>query len=256
MQRFIIALTIVVFSAAVYLFLQPDTAPQEPRSEHPPQVSDQTRSDAKAHIDSLTGQASAQVIDMDKANHFVTGEQLLSLPPREALKAEQETLTEDGSASSFPVNIPNRTVTTDGQPAPELALDRMRLQELLQDPDSSASQVFYIHSVQTNDRQGLWGILRQGLIDTFARGIRINDRSRVLSVAIPEDADTLLDDRRSSWLGHLLHNKVEQTWVYNHEQGLLGQNPDVIHPGQQLVIVRFSENELISIYNHFSEATR
>jgi len=30
----------------------------------------------------------------------------------------------------------------------------------------------------------------------------------------------------------------------------------VIHPGQQLVIVRFSEDELISIYNHFSESTR
>ncbi|MET4000443.1 hypothetical protein [Marinobacterium sp. MBR-109] len=256
MQRFIIALIIVILSAAIYMFLQPDTSTPAPRPDQPPEVSEQTRSEAQAHIESLTRQASSDVIEMDNARHFVTGEQLLSLPAREAIKAEQEALDEDGNASSFAVDMPARSTDNAGQPAPELALDRLRLQELLQDPDRSANEVFYIHSVQPVDRHGLWGILRQGLIETFARGIRVNERSRVLSVAIPEDADTLLEDRRSSWLGRLLHDKVEQTWVYNHQQGLLGQNPDVIHPGQQLVIVRFSEDELISIYNHFSESTR
>lgn len=254
MQRFMIALIIVILSTAVYLFLQPDTSTPAPRPDQPPEVSEETRSEAQAHIESLTRQASSDVIEMDNARHFVTGEQLLSLPPRDAIMAEQETLEEGGNASSFAVDLPARPAET-GQPAPELALDRLRLQELLQDPDRSANEVFYIHSVQPVDRHGLWGILRQGLIETFAQGIRINERSRVLSVAIPEDADTLLEDRRSSWLGRLLHEKVEQTWVYNHQQGLLGQNPDVIHPGQQLVIVRFSEDELISIYNHFSEST-
>ena len=256
MQRFMIALIIVILSTAVYLFLQPDTSTPVPRPDQPPEVSEQTRSEAQAHIDSLTRQASSDVIEMDKARHFVTGEQLLSLPHREALKAEQETLEQDGNASSFAVDMPARAAGSTSQPAPELALDRLRLQELLQDPDRSANEVFYIHAVQPADRHGLWGIMRQGLIETFARGIRVNDRSRVLSVAIPEDADTLQEDRSSSWLGRLLHDKVEQTWVYNHQQGLLGQNPDVIHPGQQLVIVRFSEDELISIYNHFRESTR
>lgn len=256
MQRFMIALIIVILSAAVYLFLQPDMSPPASQSEQPPAVSEQTRSDAQAHIESLTRQASAEVIEMDKARHFVTGEQLLSLPEREALTAEQHVLESDGTANSFAANLPTSGADTERTAAPELALDRLRLQELLQDPDKSANEVFYIHSVRPVDRFGLWGILRDGLIETFARGIRINDRSRVLSVAIPEDADTLLEDQRSSWLGRLLHEKVKQTWVYNHQQGLLGQNPDVIHPGQQLVIVRFSEDELISIYNHFSESTR
>ncbi len=35
--------------------------------------SEQTRSEAQAHIDSLTRQASSDVIEMDKARHFVTG---------------------------------------------------------------------------------------------------------------------------------------------------------------------------------------
>jgi hypothetical protein len=256
MQRFIIALIIVILSAAVYLFLQPEPSTPPPRLDQPPEVSQQVRSEAQAHIDSLTRQASAEVIDMDNARHFVTGEQLLGLPARETLVAEQQALDDQGNVSSFAVDLPNRSGNNTAAPAPELALDRLRLQELLQDPDRSADEVFYIHSVRPADRHGLWGILRAGLIDTFARGIRVSDRSRVLSVAIPEDADTLLEDRRSSWLGMLLHEKVKQTWVYNHQQGLLGQNPDVIHPGQQLVIVRFSEDELISIYNHFSESTR
>ena len=72
--------------------------------------------------------------------------------------------------------------------------------------------------------------------------------------ALPADADEPLADQRSSWLGHLLKRKVQDTWVFNYQQGLLGHNPDVIYPGQQLVIVRFSEDELISIYNHFTRA--
>jgi hypothetical protein len=32
----------------------------------------------------------------------------------------------------------------------------------------------------------------------------------------------------------------------------LGQDPDLIKPGQQLVIVSYSEDELIKIYQHFT----
>jgi len=258
MQRFIIALILVIAIAATYLFFQPGVVPPASTPDQPPEVAEQIRSDAQAHIDSLTRQASSEVIPMEQADHFVTGEQLLSLPRSEPLEAAQiSAATDKGETQTFAASLPQRSSSPDNtSTAPDLALDRMRLQELLQDPDRAASEVFYIHSVRPDDRQGLWGILRRGLIDTFARGIRVQDRSRLLSVAIPEDADALLEDRRSSWLGRLLHDKVEQTWVYNHHQGLLGQNPDVIHPGQQLVIVRFSEEELINIYNHFSESTR
>lgn len=258
MQRLIIALIIVIGAAATYLFLQPDPLLPASAPDRPPAVSDEVRSRAQTHIDSLTSKAAAAVIPMEQADHFVTGEQLLALPQNKPLVAARVTADTDGSeAQAFAADLPRRPdPSSDSTVAPELALDRMRLQELLQNPDQAANQVFYIHSVRPDDRQGIWGILRRGLIDTFARGIRIQDRSRLLSAAIPEDADALLEDGRSSWLGRLLHDKVKQTWIYNHQQGLLGQNPDVIHPGQQLVIVRFSEEELINIYNHFSATTR
>lgn len=257
MQRFIIVLIVVIAVTATYLFFQPGVAPPGPAPDQPPKVTEQTRADARAHIDSLTRQASSEIIPVEQADHFVTGEQLLRLPRAETLQAAPIAADTDRSAvKTFAVNLPQSSASAASSSAPELALDRIRLQELLQDPDQAAHEVFYIHSVRPDDRQGLWGILRRGLIDTFARGIRVQDRSRLLSVAIPEDADALLEDRSSSWLGRLLHDKVEQTWIYNHQQGLLGQNPDVIHPGQQLVIVRFSEEELISIYNHFSESVR
>ena len=102
------------------------------------------------------------------------------------------------------------------------------------------------------DEQGLWGIMQRGLTETFAKGIRVGEAERLLTTEIPQDADERLADRSSSFLGQLLDRKVQETLVYNYRQGLLGQNPDLIQPGQQLLIVRFSEAELISIYNHFA----
>ena len=69
MQRFMIALIIVILSTAVYLFLQPDTSTPAPRPDQPPEVSEQTRSEAQAHIDSLTRQASSDVIEMDTVSY-------------------------------------------------------------------------------------------------------------------------------------------------------------------------------------------
>jgi hypothetical protein len=55
----------------------------------------------------------------------------------------------------------------------------------------------------------------------------------------------------------VLDDKVRETYIYNYEQGLVGQNPDLIHPGQQLVVVTFTEDELVQIYHHFmSERNR
>jgi hypothetical protein len=31
----------------------------------------------------------------------------------------------------------------------------------------------------------------------------------------------------------------------------MGQNPDMIRPGQELLIVRFTPEELVAIYKHF-----
>ncbi len=257
MQRLILLLTVIVAALAIYLFIAPEQAPLNTPSPTP--VSESSRQEARQHIKSLTQQAAEETLDVADADHFVTGSQLLQLPQPDSQTQQPVALDEAGadSATSFAVDLPTNPDARDGitDPSPLLTgQDRLRLQELLNNPDQAADEIFYVHSVRNSDQQGLWGIIHQGLIETFTRGVRIEDRSRLLSVHIPEDADEPLSDQRSSWLGHLLKRKVEETWVFNYRQGLLGRNPNVINPGQQLVIVRFSENELIDIYNHFIQS--
>ncbi len=258
MQRLILLLTVIVAALAIYLFIAPEQAPLDPASPAP--VSESTRQEARQHIKSLTQQAAEDTLDVAAADHFVTGSQLLQLPQQTSNPAEQPIALDEagsGSATSFAVELPIKPGADADSRAQSPSLtpqDRLRLQELLNHPNQAADEIFYVHSVRNSDQQGLWGIIHQGLIETFTRGIRIQDRSRLLSAQIPTDADEPLADQRSSWLGHLLKRKVEETWVFNYQQGLLGRNPNVIHPGQQLVIVRFSEDELIDIYNHFTHA--
>ena len=257
MQRLVILLTIIVAALALYLFLSTETPAPTPPAAAP--VSDSTRKEARQHIKSLTQQAAEDTLDVAAADHFVTGSQVLQLPMVDRQDEQGVTLeaTAPDGATSFAVDLPagrSNPSTIDTQTPLLSRQDRLRLQELLNDPDQAAGEIFYVHSVRNSDRQGLWGIIHQGLIETFTHGIRIEDRSRLLSVHIPDNADEPLADQRSSWLGHLLKRKVEETWVFNYQQGLLGRNPDVIHPGQQLVIVRFSEDELIDIYNHFTRS--
>ncbi len=257
MQRLVILLTLIVAALAIYLFIAPEPSTLDPSSPAP--VSESTRQEARQHIKSLTQQAAEDTLDVATANHFVTGNQLLQLPEAKPATEQHITLDEAGadSATSFAVDLPVKSAPDASIRVQSPALsaqDRLRLQELLNDPNQAADEIFYVHSVRNSDQQGLWGIIHQGLIETFTRGIRIKDRSRLLSAQIPADADEPLTDQRSSWLGHLLKRKVEETWVFNYQQGLLGRNPNVIHPGQQLVIVRFSEAELIDIYNHFTHS--
>ncbi|MBR9829654.1 MAG: hypothetical protein GYB41_13600 [Oceanospirillales bacterium] len=253
MQRLVILLTIIVAALALYRFMPAEQMPSGPL---PDAISEHTRTEARQHIKSLTRQAADDTLDITQADHFVTGSQLLQLPPpaqENAISADLEP-TQNGNATSYAADLPPGNTPTTAQPYNLTPQDRLRLQELLNNPDQAADEIFYVHSVGNADAQGLWGIIHQGLIETFTRGIRIEDRSRLLSAQIPADADEPLADQRSSWLGHLLKRKVQDTWVFNYQQGLLGHNPDVIYPGQQLVIVRFSEDELISIYNHFTRA--
>lgn len=141
--------------------------------------------------------------------------------------------------------------SSDNLNAQQIAATEIRLKELLDQPDSTQKQVFYLHAVRDADQQGLWGIIQYALIDTFAKGIQLPGEDGIVKADIPADADERLLDKRSSFLGHVLQDKVEETYVYNYTKGTLGQNPDLITPGQQLVIVTFSEDELIKIYNFF-----
>ena len=115
--------------------------------------------------------------------------------------------------------------------------------------------VFYVHAVTPEDRQGLWGIIQKGVTETFARGVRltIQGRTDTYQVAVPLHADEVLEDRSSSPFGLMIHRKSRETIVYNRELGRLTLDPDVtLYPGNELIIVGFKPEELEDLYKHFA----
>jgi len=117
------------------------------------------------------------------------------------------------------------------------------------DPDS----IFYVRTVRDTDDQGIWGIIHDGIVTNFAQGMAIRRGKEVntYKVDIPRDADELLGDQSSSFLGKLIHNKTMESHVYNFKENRMGRNPDRVSPGQEIVIINFEPEELISIYKHF-----
>ncbi len=124
---------------------------------------------------------------------------------------------------------------------------------LMNDKSIDADSIFYIRTVNSNDTQGIWGIIQRGLIENFARGIalRRGENINTYQVDIPADADEVRQDRSSSYLGRILDAKVRESWVYNYALGKMGRNPGLIHPGQEIIIIHFSTDELVDIYKHF-----
>lgn len=127
--------------------------------------------------------------------------------------------------------------------------DLLREQQALS-PDS----VFYVRTVRPTDKQGIWGIVHDGLIENFARGmaIRRGEEINTYQVEIPRDADERLADQSSSFLGKMIHKKTIDSYVYNFKQNRMGRNPDRVMPGQEIVIINFKSDELIDIYKHFA----
>ncbi|WP_432473214.1 hypothetical protein [Amphritea sp. HPY] len=210
---------------------------------------------ARKHIDSLTPEPQQPIV-IAEADHFVTDNQLLKIPtPQSGIDAVTQAV-QSGDTKSFAVELKSfgeksasggdLIIHSDNMPA----ADQIRLQELLNDPDNTAGKLFYIHGVTHNDRQGLWGIIQSGLIKTFASGLELKQNR--ISAEIPQSADERLNNSTSSFLGSILDHKVKDTYVYNYKKGILGQNPDLITPGQELIIVTFTEAELVEIYNHFA----
>ena len=129
------------------------------------------------------------------------------------------------------------------------------LADLLQrEKEKNPDAIFYLHTVQDTDDQGIWGIVHFGLMDNFARGmaIRLRDDVETYTVEIPRDADERLDDQSSSFLGRMIDGKTKDSFVYNYRDSRMGRNPDRIFPGQEIVIIKFESEELISIYTHFA----
>lgn len=127
--------------------------------------------------------------------------------------------------------------------------------ELLGGADGARDAVYYVRTVRPSDTQGIWGITQWGLIDNFARGIAINrgEDAATYRVDIPRDADER-EGASSSFLGRVLQRKVAESFVYNFRQGRMGRNPDLIYPGQEIVIIQFPPEELVEIYKHFVHA--
>ncbi|MDX1518664.1 MAG: hypothetical protein R3318_00985 [Gammaproteobacteria bacterium] len=134
-------------------------------------------------------------------------------------------------------------------------IETTTVSELLMDEDINSENVFYVRNVTENDDQGIWGIVHNGLIDNFATGIalRRGETIRKYRISIPRDADEMRDDATSSYLGRLIQKKTAESYVYNFKQGKMGRNPDLIYPGQEIIIIKFSADELINIYQHFVE---
>lgn len=117
----------------------------------------------------------------------------------------------------------------------------------------SSDSVFYVRNVSGEDIRGLWGIVHNGLVKNFASGIAIRrgEEVRNYQVEIPPGADARLEDLSSSYLGKMIDRKTRESYVYNYRKGSMGRNPDLIYPGQEIVIVGFTPEELVEIYEHF-----
>jgi hypothetical protein len=134
--------------------------------------------------------------------------------------------------------------------------EALTLAQLLPGERDLQKDTFYVHAVTGEDLQGIWGILQRGLMDQFLKGVAIPageiPRGQLLQLRIPEDADEPRRNGYSSFLGRVLDRKTKESYVYNYSSGRMGKNPDYIYPGQELVISRFSREELVEIYKHFA----
>ncbi len=136
--------------------------------------------------------------------------------------------------------------------------EAVTIAQLLPEEKDLGKHTFYVHAVTREDVQGIWGIIQRGLTDQFLKGVPVPaeekiTRDRFLKLRIPDDADEPREGGYSSFLGSILDQKTRESYVYNYSSGRMGKNPDYISPGQEVVISRFSKEELVEIYKHFSK---
>ncbi|MGB0205364.1 MAG: hypothetical protein ACPF9K_09980 [Neptuniibacter sp.] len=260
MQRLVLVVLIAAVAFAAYFFWNEQQTPVTQSS--PETVSSETQEAAKSHISRLTDGAETP-ISITQADNFVTSDQLLSLPEKQSVASAELAPVEADSAAGTESGVyaaadnlqvigsDSEKQNTNTQLDSLTIANQIKLRELLDDPDSSAQKVYFIHAVNEGDDEGLWGIIQHGLMRTFTEGLNLPGMDKTVYAEIPKEADEKLADKRSSFLGKILKNKVDRTYIYNYQQGILGENPDLIKPGQQLIIVTFTEQELIGIYNHF-----
>ena len=135
-------------------------------------------------------------------------------------------------------------------------IQELSVKEIIQSGDMPDNALFYLHRVTEDDLQGLWGIIQSGLIDKFRQGVHIDGISPnkdTVRAVIPADADEKLTSGLSSFLGKILTQKVNSSYIYNFSTHTMNHDPNLIYPGQQLIMIHFSPEELKQIYQFFSD---
>ncbi len=136
-----------------------------------------------------------------------------------------------------------------------LGVRNFAVSDLISDNENNGG-LYYVHRVTEQDQQGLWGIIQTGLIDKFRHGLRIDGvlhNKELAQAVIPADADEKLASGMSSFLGKILDSKVDHSYIYNFHTKSMGRNANLIHPGQQVILIEFSAAELADIYQFFSD---
>ena len=130
------------------------------------------------------------------------------------------------------------------------------INEVIDSKEITDDALFYLHRVTEQDQQGLWGIIQTGLINKFREGVNIKgvaSNKDSIQAVIPADADEKLLSGLSSFLGQILNNKVNSSYIYNFNTDTMSHNPDQIYPEQELVMIHFTAQELAQIYQFFSD---
>lgn len=133
------------------------------------------------------------------------------------------------------------------------------ISDIIDTEQMADNSLLYLHRVTERDKEGLWGIINSGLIERFRRGLQlegVSESGKPLRVEIPPDADQPLPSGLSSYLGRVLHGKVRTSYIYNFSTNSMGRDPNLIHPGQQLILIEFTQDELRDIYLFFAEDHR
>lgn len=156
-----------------------------------------------------------------------------------------------GELAKSDIDLDQNVVAIINHGAQEIAV-----KDIVQSAEFADNALFYLHRVSERDQQGLWGIIQAGLIEKFREGLHlegVSPNKDLMHVTIPADADEKLSSGLSSFLGKLLNTKVTSSYIYNFSTETMGRDPNVIHPGQQLVLIHFSAEELKQVYQFFSD---
>lgn len=135
-------------------------------------------------------------------------------------------------------------------------VQELAIKDIINNGEMPDNALFYLHRVTEADQQGLWGIIQTGLIDKFREGVYIEgikSNKDTVQAIIPADADEKLPSGLSSFLGKILNDKVTSSYIYNFSTHAMSHDPNRIYPGQQLILIHFTSQELTDIYQFFSD---